>query len=307
MRTDPGEVLDDRVEARAQVPRIACRVALAQRCGGVRPQPPVVRGQLAPRHQLLQRRFVAPQLRQRPRLGQVARHRAVGRLVLAGRGHFGLALLDQQQRFFGAAHAQQDLDLHLREAVEHFLAAGLDRVGLHLQVIQRLLATAVVEQRIGFLAAQALEAGPAGIDAAEGLVAHLDALGHPARAINVAVAGRQVLGHADRLRAFQRVLAVCALEQRYGFAKCTLAFHAVADAVAQRPVADVDIDPGVVERLAQRTRFGQQRVDAVDTQFTHLVGEAVQQVRILRLAGLAQVTLQFFDPVPDVHGVSTPV
>ncbi len=97
------------------------------------------------------------------------------------------------------------------------------------------------------------------------------------------------------------------LEQRHGFAQRALAFDAVADAVAQRPVADVDVDPRVVQRLAQGSRFGQQRVDAVDTQFAHLVGEAVQQVRILRLAGLAQVTLQFFDPVPDVHGVSTPV
>ncbi|KAG0744058.1 hypothetical protein G6F57_018624 [Rhizopus arrhizus] len=72
-------------------------------------------------------------------------------------------------------------------------------------------------------------------------------------------------------------------------------------------MADVDVDPRVVQRLAQRARLGQQRVDAVDTQFTHLVGEAVQQVRVLRLAGLAQVALQFFDPVPDVHGISAPV
>jgi len=72
-------------------------------------------------------------------------------------------------------------------------------------------------------------------------------------------------------------------------------------------VADVDVDPGVVERLAQCACFGQQCIDAVDLQFTDLVGEAVQQVRVLRLAGLAQVALQFFDPVPDVHGVSTPV
>lgn len=307
MRSDPGEVLDDRVEARAQVPRIARRVTLAQRCGGVRPQPPVIRGQLAPRHQLLQRFFVAAQLGQRPCLGQAARHRAVGRLVLPGGGHFGFALLDQRQCLVGAADSEQDLDLHLREAVEHFLATGLHGVGLRLQVIQRLLATAIVEQRIGFLAAQALEAGPAGIDAAEGLVAHLDALGHPARAIDVAVAGGQVLGHADRLRAFQGVFAVCPLEQRNGFAKCALAFNTVADAVAQRPVADVDVDPGVVERLAQCACFGQQCIDAVDLQFTDLVGEAVQQVRVLRLAGLAQVALQFFDPVPDVHGVSTPV
>jgi hypothetical protein len=72
-------------------------------------------------------------------------------------------------------------------------------------------------------------------------------------------------------------------------------------------VADIDVDPRVVQRLAQRTCFGQQCIDAVDLQFTDLVGETVQQVRVLRLAGLAQVTLQFFDPVPDVHGVSAPV
>ena len=302
VRTDPCEVLDDGVEARAQIPRIARGITLAQCCGGVCPQPPVVRGQLAPRHQLLQRLFVAAQLGQRPGLGQATRHRAVGRFVLPGGCHFGLALLDQRQCLVGAADSEQDLDLHLGEAVEHFLATGFHGIGLHLQVIQRLLATAIIEQRIGLLAAQALETGPARIDAAKGFVADLDALGHPARAIDVAVAGGQVLGHADRLRAFQGVLAVRALEQRYGFAECALAFHAVADAVAQRPVADIDVNPRVVQRLAQGACFGQQGIDAVDLQFTDLVGETVQQVRVLRLAGLAQVTLQLFDPVPDVHG-----
>ncbi len=52
---------------------------------------------------------------------------------------------------------QQDLDLHLREAVEHFLATGLHGIGLHLQVIQCRLATAIIKQRIGLLAAQALK------------------------------------------------------------------------------------------------------------------------------------------------------
>ncbi len=302
MRTNPGEVLDDRVEARAQVPAVARRIPLTERCRGVCPQPPVVRGQFAPRHQLLQRLFVAAQLGQRPGLGQAARHRAVGRLVLSGRSNFGLPLFDQRQCLIGTAHAQQDLDLHLREAVEHFLATGLHGIGLHLQVIQCRLATAIIKQRIGLLAAQALETGPARVDATQCFIADLDALGHPARAIDVAIAGGQVLGHADRLRAFQRVLAVRAFKQRYGFAECAFAFHAVADAVAQRPVADIDVNPRVVQRLAQCARFGQQRIDAVDLQFTDLVGETVQQVRVLRLAGLAQVTLQLFDPVPDVHG-----
>ncbi len=307
MRSDPGKVLDDRVEARAQIPGIARRIPLAERGGGVGPQAPVVRSQLAPRHQLLQRLFVATQLGQRPGLGQAARHRAVGRLVFSGRSNFGLPLFDQRQCLIGTAHSQQDLDLHLREAVEHFLATGLHGIGLRLQVIQRRLATTIIEQRIGLLAAQALETGPARIDATQCFIADLDALGHPARAIDVAIAGSQILGHADRLRAFQRVITVRTFEQRHRFAQRALAFDAVADAVAQRPVADIDVDPRVVQRLAQRTRFGQQCIDAVDLQFTHLVGETVQQVRVLRLAGLAQVTLQFFDPVPDVHGVSAPV
>jgi len=67
-------------------------------------------------------------------------------------------------------------------------------------------------------------------------------------------------------------------------------------------VADIDVDPGVVQCLAQRARFGQQCIDAVDLQFTDFVGKAGQQVRVLRLACLAQVFLQFFDPVPDIHG-----
>ncbi|MNT08270.1 hypothetical protein D3C72_1430070 [compost metagenome] len=100
---------------------------------------------------------------------------------------------------------------------------------------------------------------------------------------------------------------MCALEQRYRLAQRTFTFHAVADAVAQRPMADVDVDPGVVQRLAQRARFGQQCIDAVDLQFTDFIGKAGQQVGVLCLPGLAQVFLQFFDPVPDIHGGNAPV
>lgn len=187
-------VFEHLLQAPAEVPGVALRGPLQQQVDGAQPDRTVARGNLGERQQRLQGLLVAPQQRQAvglvqtPRLADVVPLRSLDLL---------LHLADQGQRLFRAPQVQQDRHAHLQEAVEYLLAGGEDLLLLFGQEGQGIFAAPVVEQRLGLLVAQAVEAGPGRVDPRQGLVAHLDALLHPARAVDVGVARRQVLGHAD--------------------------------------------------------------------------------------------------------------
>ncbi len=303
IRTNLRVMVEHLLHTAAQVPAIALGRARHQHRHRTQPVQAIPRRNLAPWQQRFHGLVIALQQRQRARFLQAPRLAAIGPLDAFARG-VAFALFHQRQRFLRTPKRKQDRDAHVRHAVVDFAAMRQDGLRLLLQILQRRLTTPVIEQCIGFFAAQALVTRPARVDAAQGFVAHLDAFFHPARAIDVGITRGQILGHADRLRALHCVGAMRTLEQRHRIAQRTLAFAQVADPVTHFPMPDEHLQPRVGQRLAQRTRLRQQGLGTVDLQIADVVGQPRQQLRILRLPGFAQIVLQLFYPVPDFHRVA---
>ena len=231
-------------------------------------------------------------LEQRPRLADVAPFHAFDSGFLSG---------DVVECLGMAAKHDQDPVPDFENAVADFFAGCFDRFLLALQVSQCFCRTGGIEQCLRLFVAEALEAVPGRIDAGQGFVADLDAFIDPARAVDVGVAGGQILGDADGLRAVDGFLAMGELEQGDGVGQGLFTFRLVAEPVAHFPVADEDFQPRVFQRLAQGLGFRQQGVGLFGLHVDDFGGQAVDQFGAVRLSGVGEVVLELFNPVPNVH------
>ena len=225
-----------------------------------------------------------------------------------GRGvleRFG-GLVEDLERLVGPAEPQERLAALHRPAMDVALAghpAQGPRLGV--EELERLGELARVDQRVGHLARDADETRPPGVDARERLARGGEALLGVPRAVHRPVAGGQVLGDADALRAVAGVLAMSELDQPDGLAQRVLHLLPVEDAALEVPVPEEQLDPGAPRLAREGDRLRDQRVDLRVAVVAGRLRDALHQVGEPLPARGAQFLHRVDDPGPDVQpGVS---